>query len=323
MAVSYLTSSELIASVKRRASIPINQNTFTDEDILALANEELAIGLVPSILQLHEEYFVNSTFVDLVANKPNYAIPSRAIGNKLRMLSFCDQPADNHENGSLFEMTRLQPENRYEAMPGRSTNAVYRFMVKNNDVVLIPAPDGFVNGSLEMNFYLRPNAMVTEDRAGIITDIDRNNGIITVSEMPDVFGAGNLYDFVKVGSPHKIVSYDVPVLSVDTITNTITMAVTDIPDDLVVTDSIMLAGETIVPNVPTDLHVVLAHRVAARCLEALGDTQGLANANAKLAEMEVKTGNLIDNRVEGSPQKVIIRHGLLKGGKFNRRRRWF
>lgn len=315
MAVPYLTSTSLIASIKRRASIPISQNTFTDDDLLAMANEEIFIGLVPSILQVHEEYFVTSETTDIEANKPNYSIPSRAIGNRLRQLSFRDG------NNNLYEMTRIQPEIRYDNQAS-GTTSIYRFLVQNNEVVLVPNPSDQANGQLEMSFFIRPNVLVRENRVGIISDIDTNTGIITLESLPSAFESGSLYDFIRIPSPHRIMSYDVAPVSVDPLTNTITFNSDDIPADLAVGDSVMLAGETFVPNVPTDLHVVLAQRVAARCLEALGDTQGLANANTKLQEMEFKTNELIDNRVEGSPQKVVNRNNILRMGKLARRRTW-
>ena len=66
---------------------------------------------------------------------------------------------------------------------------------------------------------------------------------------------------------------------------------------------------------------MLAQRVAARCLEALGDSQGITLANTKLAEMEQKTGALLENRVEGAVQKVLNRHSTLKRNRY--RWRWF
>lgn len=313
MAVPYLTSTTLIESIKRRASIPISQNTFTDEDLLAIANEEIFIGLVPSILQVHEEYFVTSENIDIVSNKANYPIPSRAIGNRLRQISYRDT------SGNVYEMTRIQPELRYDDQHNQVTNAVYRFMVKNNEAVLIPSPSVQTVGGLEMSFFIRPNVMVTEDRVGIITDIDRNTGIVTLEDFPKAFAASNLYDFIRIPSPHRIITYDVAIVTLDPVTKTVTFDIADIPEDVNVGDSVMLAGETFVPNVPTDLHVVLAQRVATRCLEAMGDTQGLANANTKLQEMEFKTAEIIDNRVEGSPQKIVNRNNILRMGKIGRR----
>ena len=58
---SYLNSTALIASIKQRAMVPESQVTFTQQDFLNFANEEMQIGLVPAILQFHEEFLVVET----------------------------------------------------------------------------------------------------------------------------------------------------------------------------------------------------------------------------------------------------------------------
>lgn len=77
-------------------------------------------------------------------------------------------------------------------------------------------------------------------------------------------------------------------------------------------DYIALEEECIIPQIPTEAHSLLAQRVAARCLEALGDTEGLQAANAKIAEMEQKLGSVVDTRVEGAPLKIYSRHGFIR-----------
>ncbi|NBX74721.1 MAG: hypothetical protein EBQ89_10570 [Alphaproteobacteria bacterium] len=91
--------------------------------------------------------------------------------------------------------------------------------------------------------------------------------------------------------------------------------------NLKVGDYICLANESIIPQIPPDLHTVLAERTAARILAAIGDQAGLAVANQKIAEMELRQGNVLDQRVEGAPEKITARHSLLRYGKMGVRRR--
>lgn len=311
---SFLTSEDIIESAKRRASIPESQVTFQREDFLDIANEEMAIGLVPTILQFHEEYFVYAEDVPLVSGQLRYPIPYRAIGNRLRQISFLDSA------GSEFEMTRIDPEYIFDFSSAVSASWPRRFKIEGGDVVIQAGNTSTLTGTLRLRYFLRPNNLVTIDRGAQIASIDTNTGLITfTAPCPDHFSSSLLYDFNRTKSDHRILAFDIPIISVGT--SSITLDPTDIPSNLVVGDYVCQAGETVIPNIPTDLHVVLAHRVAARCLEALGDTQGLQNANAKLQEMEVRTGSLIDNRVEGSPQKVINRTSSLRNGLWRRWRR--
>lgn len=314
MAVNYLTSDSLIASIKRRALIPSNQSTFTDDDFLAIANEEMNIGMVPSIIQMQQDYLLTTEVVPLLTDESRYKIPSRAIGNKLYDVMYKDT------NGNYMEMVRIEKSD-LAAYNGPATIGYTRtFYVENGEIVIYPDVTGTQTGTLEMSFYIRPNQLVSEDRIGVITAINTSTGEISLSALPTVFNLSQTYDFIEVTSPHVLLAYDLSPTAINTTTKTITFTPGQLPDDLEVGDHVALANETKIPQIPADLHVVLAHRVATRCLEALGDTQGLQNANAKLVEMETKTNTLINNRVTSAPQKIVNRNSILRDSLSRRRR---
>lgn len=303
---SGLTTNELIRSVKVRALVPINQDTFTEEDIIRFLNDEMMLGLVPSILLEREEYLVGPAYnIPILPNVSEYPLPERAIGNKLREVNYKDQM------GNEYEMTRVAVDDRYNYLMNTITTQNWKqFYVQGASLTLFPKVGDSPVGELVMWYYLRPNNLVKTEAVGVITAIDRANGKITVSSLPTNFGPDNLYDFVKRKSPHNIIKFDVPVTSVNTVAKTLTLDPSMIPESLVVGDTMALAGETNIPNVPTELHQVLAQRVVCRILEGLGDSAGLQNAMAKLSEMETKTQILIDNRVEGAPRKVVNRNNV-------------
>lgn len=539
MANPWMTTSDLIASVKRKISFPVSQTTFTNNDIISMANEEMFIAQVPSVLIYHEEYFVTYKVVPLQTNLNIYPIPNRATGMKLRDLFWQDQ------NGNLFEMTRIEEHDKaFFQMNGGSNQAIHTFYVQGNDVVLTPGVVNSPTGSLVFVFYLRPNQLVKNDRAAIIQSfvqtiqtnnslinpldtvtlvlnpgftntypfndsnsplvldpinnqqviytavnslggnitaissysqdqtlvtsanhqlsagqtvvisgsncnpiidgtyqvqvIDANSFIIPFSILiPGTAGAftspnqfligpdsgttagnlssainatkaiilatedsnnitlsytniftqimtSNIYgflipkktiginfnalpstytddetnitenlflnsvliDFLQTEPGHKIYLYDVkipatgisgttitfPIQSLLVPTGTVNNVATN-PSinigstvqltlaNLKVGDYICLANESIIPYIPPDLHNGLAERTSARILAALGDTAGLQTANAKIAEIETRQGNLLDNRSEGNPQKVVNRHSVLHYGKMGVTRR--
>jgi hypothetical protein len=86
-------------------------------------------------------------------------------------------------------------------------------------------------------------------------------------------------------------------------------------------DYACVANECIIPQIPPDLHNTLAERTAARILAAIGDVEGLQASNAKLQEIETRQGTILDDRVEGAPQKITARHSLLRYGKMGTRKR--
>ena len=310
---SYMTSDALIASVKRRALVPASQSTFEDADFLAFADEEMSLGLVPSVIQMQEDYLMYSEAIPLVSGTSRYAIPYRAIGNKLREVSYQDQ------SGNVFSMTRIGVGDLPHYNSGNS-NRAHTFYVENNEIVLVPENITVsANTNLMMTYYMRPNTLVMLDAVAVVTEVNRTTGVVQLANFPENFVSTELFDIIKVKSPNKTLDYDIAPLAVNSAASTITFNLTDIPDNLEPGDHIALAEECAIPQVPSDLHVVLAHRVAARILEALGDVEGLATANQKLGEMEAKTQTIIDNRVSDAPRKVIARHGTLRSGIRGRR----
>jgi hypothetical protein len=305
-----LTTNALLKSIKRRAMIPDNQNTFTDQDFIDLMNEEMMIGLVPSILQMKEEYFIFKEVVPLVSDKSNYPIPERALASKLRELCFRDTPTGLIANE--YEMTQIAVDDRYTGLMG-------------NDVILHPSVGPAAYGALTFYYYIRPNSLVKDSEVATIVAVDRVNGILTLSSIPNGYTTSTSanepvkYDFVRSRSGHNILDIDINLNSINSSTKTVTLEKSKIPKDLEVGDYLALAGQTCIPNIPTELHMILAQRVAQRLLEAIGDTEGLNNATSKIAEMESKLTTMIDNRVEGAPRKIVNR-ALMTGVARNRRR---
>lgn len=162
----YYTSNDLIDAVKRKIMLPLSQETFVEDDILAFANEEMMISLIPSVLEYHEEYFVFPVEVPLTTDTSRYSIPDRAIGSKMRDLSYKDT------QGNLYEMTRIDPGDKafYQRNVGANT-AIHKFYIEGNDVVLLPEIVGDAQGSLVFFVFLRPNQLVQDSRAAIINTI--------------------------------------------------------------------------------------------------------------------------------------------------------
>ena len=71
------------------------------------------------------------------------------------------------------------------------------------------------------------------------------------------------------------------------------------------------------------MHPLLAQLTAVHILEALGDSEGLANAQRRLDKMNKSVMELVDDRVELAPKKIRPRNGVLneaRAGSYRRRR---
>lgn len=317
-----LTTDALVKTALRRAMIPKDQATFTSDDIQDILNEELGIHVIPMVLRAHEEYFVVDEDSPLVDGTARYKIPYRATGNKLRDVQYIDS------GGSQYEMTRISLEDRSDYQgnyaTNYNTNYARAFYLENDDVVLMQ--NHLTSGNLRMSYFLRPNELVEDARGATVTVItDNGDGTttFTLSSFPVHFQTTTVFDFVQGKSPNKIVGFDRDVLSFDATAQTITFSDSELKTvdlssttpkamRLAVGDIITKAEETIVPQLPTELHPILAQKVAVKMLEALGDTQGMTNAQQELERMEKNAMTLIDNRVDGAPVKINNRHSILK-----------
>jgi hypothetical protein len=182
----YFTSRDLIDAVKRNMAFPIAQVTFQEQDLLDFANEEMYLSQVPSIMQYHSEYLVFSEQIPLKRGVVRYDIPERAIGVKLRDLTYVDT------QGNMFEMTDVGADHKsyYNTISGNVAANVH-FYLEGNEIVLTSEP-GDVSGHLLATYFLRPNALVLDERAAIAKYFTKT---ITVDNALVVAG-----DKVKIGN---------------------------------------------------------------------------------------------------------------------------
>ena len=304
-----LKTSQLIKSVKQRAMLPTNSKTFSDEDLIEILNEEMDTGIVPEVLKQHEEYYTTYVDVPFDSTKNRYKIPYRAIGNKLRDVMYVS------ESTNVVELSRISLEDlsEYQSLYNYGDSEVFYL---EKDEIVFPAQNSGV-GTIRMYFHMRPNSLVLENQSATIKSIDRNTGVITVDGIPSTFSTTSEYDFIDHQSPNNILAYDLS-SSFDIEVSTIEMTFTasDIPEYLKVGDVICKKQETTIPQIPVEMHNMLAQRAAVHCLEALNDTEGLSNALRKLERMEKDLDVVLNNRVEGAPKKMINRNGPIKDSAY-------
>lgn len=287
-------SSQLIESIKRKGMLPETNATFTEQDFLDFATEEIDLAILPLVLSLHEDYYL---YVDRIPitqpNQKRYKIPHRAVGNKLKYVGV--QKGDH-----IWPLNRIPFEDRYRKDVIVAPYGTQFFYIENDEIVL----DTALNAEyLVLAYYLRPNALVPDDYMLRISSISGNTIIVDDGEIKH-YNVGDKIDFISKDSPNKLLKIDVEITAINYIENTITINTT--LSNVGVGDYLCFAEKTAIPQIPTELQSLLAQRVVARCLEALGSVQELQVANAKIAEIESKVAALIDNRVENNPRKVIV-----------------
>jgi hypothetical protein len=421
MAVPYYTSSTLVEAVQRRASVPINQSTFSSDDFLALANEEIQTIIVPLIMNMHEDYYSYPEVFPIISNQSRYPIPPRAIGQELRDAFYIDN------GGNIRELTRLEEDDRAYYQNGGSNNYV-GFYFEGNDMVMSPPIQQGATGNLLLVYYFRPNQLVDESRVGTVASTDHISRTITAiglgsspqittstanglmvgdyirlnqtNSVPSINGlyqvatvidslnftvnvttpvtiaassmvsgyatpgkvfltgpvpanitVGSLSDFIAGANGNSTKGYDAVVLSINgnelqfdpeklpstayqansifgspyhyeqdsgQFNQVLSSIVNYIP--LLPGDFVSSAQETMVVQIPTDMQPMLAQTVVCRLLEAMGDTQGLTNANQKLAQIQSSMQSMLGNRILGAPKKINSRRTLIRYSRITFRR---
>lgn len=305
-----LTGDSMVNSVRKRTMTPEDTSVFTDDDILEIVDEELNVQVLDKLIVLHGE---NLTIeVDVPRNtEGSYTIPYRAVGNKLRDISLISGSA-------IFEMSQISIGELPDYAYGDSLlSYIDKFYVQNNKIHLIDTTRSYE--SLRIRYYLRPSFLTKLDKAGVISEIVKdtilNTLTITMSSVGKNFTDNSKYDIVGHNSPNNIKAFDKQPTSLTT--GTTGIIVFNLDDfgkeltDIEVGDYMTIAQETPVPNIPTEMHPLLAQAAAVNILESLTDTEALSNAERRMSKMTTAVQTLIDDRVELAPKKIKPRHGTL------------
>lgn len=289
------TTTELIASVKRRTGMPVAQATFTTAEILSIANEEMQSYVVPLLLKEREDYYTTSYDVTLVDGVLAYSLPPRAIGGKLREIFLMDAQG--------------RPINLPRVSQSQLEYASFGCYFEDNALTLIndgPSSVFRLGVSLRMVYQLRPNDLVETSAAGVISTFNETNRTVTVSSVPAGFSGNTSWDIVRASPGFETIGIGLTgTLSSSTVTFS-----ADLPARLAAGDYLCLREQSPVPQIPPELHPLLAQRVAANILESKQMTEKLGPVVAKLQGMEKDARSLIAPRIDGEASRVVNRRSL-------------
>jgi len=301
MALPQYSVEQLIENIKRRATTPTSQLTFTDEDFTLLANDELQGEVAPLIMSTREEYFVDH--IDVVT--PDNRIipfPNITIGNKIRAVCY-------YQQGSPSIMINL-PRIDLDVITGvgfSNYNTLAGFYIEGNNIVLYPNTAVPVGTIIRLYYYRRTLVLASPSQYGQVLSVDPNSNTVVLSFVPSGWQIGTKLNGVGSITPFSLVN------EVMTITNlSAPSVILDNVDGISVGDYISELGYSAIPQVPIEAHPYLAQLTAAKCLEALGDAQGLQLALNKAETLKKSLLIMISQRVDGSTKKVINPTGGLR-----------
>jgi hypothetical protein len=282
------TTTALVAGVKRRGFLSGGSGLSSGE-ILQYASDELRTGIPAFLKSIREEYIIAS--VDIAVSSALVDVPARAVGAALRTIGMLQT------DGRVLSLDRIEPENA-DGLTGQ-TGTPTGYVFRGNQVELLPAP---TSGTLRLTYQQRPGQLVLPSACARVTGTD-DSFTLTVASVPSTMTAGVLCDLVS-GTPNFVASaLDLEIVAV----TTTTIEFTSIIDTLFsVGDFVCLAGETCIPQVPTEVHDLLAQATAAAVADAQG-SQRLDSINKKLEKLREETRLILSPRSDGSARPVVSR----------------
>lgn len=300
-----VTADRFLVGLKRRITQPASQQLMTDPDMLQMADDTIRDKLVPMLLSVNANFFVKTCLTLLVAEQKEYAIEARAIGRGLRDLKLLGL-GSNPNTYSLSQIA-LEDEHLFPAC-GQPTG----FYFSGDTIMLVPTPVS-ANYYLKQFFNIQPNQLVTVASAARVVAVA--GAVVTCVSVPSTFTAGAYCDFVQGVSGCSILAWSKLVTNVAG--NNITFAASsDIPSTLAAGDYVTMERQTPVLNLPDECQQILESLTGHKVLYAIGDYEGAA---ALLKDADIQEKNLLkilQPRIEGEPQKIVNRNGLLRGRGF-------
>lgn len=270
--------------------MPTSSITFTDTELLAMADEEIKTVITPMIMALKEDYFVDYTDITVAANTQRYDIPHRSIGLKIREVHYIES------NGTVKNLPR-RDVNQY--LSTTATGVPEAFSLEANQIVLWPIPASPI-GSIRVYLYLRPNSLVETSSSLYIDDFNASTGIIFVPSIPSGWTSSLLYDVISKDGGHPCREFDMicTLVSGDEFTFS-----TPLPDYIAVGDELCISETTGLVQLPPEFVPILAQSVSVQILEATSQP-GASVQRDRLKMMIDNAQKMLTSRVQGELRTI-------------------
>ncbi len=233
--------------------------------------------------------------VSLAVTSAPIPAPARAVGAAFRTVSWVCA------DGSLRQLPRIEPERRngYALTAGEPQG----YMFRGNDILLVPTVSA---GTVVLAYQQRPGQLVlTSDCARLTVNEDVTSW--NVNAIPPGIVVGSIIDIVS-GSPNftlKAMDLVVTVAAGGVIGTDPVL----LPTDLAAGDYICLAGETCIPQLPLELHDLLAQAGAYQIASDTGSAR-IGTIKDSLKELREQLSVILAPRSDGSSRPIISTSNL-------------
>lgn len=290
------TTSDLIDSIVNRGQFPDSTNTKTISspvNLLRIATEEMRAVIVPMVVAVHDDFYVRSIDITVVSGQVSYPISSRSVGVGLRSIRLFN-------DGTELDFAKVDPDEANNSITGVPDG----YYFEDNKIVLNKTPET-TGLTIKTRIYMRPNRLEQVSNCAVISSINTATNTVTcTSTLPSTWGVGTSLDLIAKTAPYSWRAIDQAI----TATSGTDVTFASLPSDLVVGDYLCPAEYSCLPQIPEDFQPLLSQRTVKIVLEAIKDSQGLANAEKTLKEYAPAAESILTPRDESHPQKLVRRN---------------
>lgn len=262
--------------------IKIANPPLSDTQILLLASNELADTLFPQIRELRQGFGQTFSEQPLEGGEARYHIPDRAVGNTV-------VEAKLRRGNSYYNLSKINPGEITTTTPTSRPTAFY---FSDDDLVLSPPPSGS-DYTLVLWYERTPSDLVLTTQTSVITNINALTRVVTVSDNRTNLQGSHRYDIASTMGSQSIRWADAEA----TCSGTDITFTDELPKDLKLGDSISIAGETSLIQLPQNYRTALAERVCELILESTGDYDAAQIHKAEFQELMYKAGKAVTPRI--------------------------
>ena len=277
----------MIANIQLKGSFPTAADYFSSADYLSILNDESMSVIVPLMVSVNEEFFLEYSDQATVSGQANYRIPKRSVVSGLRDCQLIDT------SGNVTQLARLFED-------GKTTVASQArgYYLKGNQVVLSPTPTDSTM-TLRLAYFRRPQSYVLPTACAQVSAINTVSNIVTVSSAPSTFATGVLLDFVQGATPYDTLAFDQAVVGISGTAITFS----SLPTGLALGDWLSLSTQTCVPGIPEEVVPLLVQAALVTCLSAKKDN-AVSVEKDKMERMAQNLLRILAPRVRDNSVKI-------------------
>lgn len=304
MALPQYDMEVMIANIKRRCAVPTSQLTYRDSDFTDLCNDELQGEVVPLLMSTREEYFVEP-LADIPAPTDGIIkFPEETVASKVRSVCYV-------QSTNPLVLSNL-PRIDLDVVAGvgyANYDSVTGFYIQGDSLILYPNSTLPAGTNIRIYIYKRTLTLAQPTAYGKVLSINSMANTLVLDYVPTNWVVGDSLNSVSSTQQFGVTNKSMEILTL----SSPTVGVDDVTD-VEVGDFVSFEGYSAVPQVPIEAHAYLAQLTAAKCLEGLGDRQGMESALGKAMQLKESLLVMLSQRVDGSVKKVMNPSGGLRLG---------